>query len=39
MLSNSHNYVRSASESVRAYLEPLIRADYERCHPGETLDS
>lgn len=22
----------------RAYLESLIRADYEKCHPDETLD-
>jgi len=22
----------------RTYLESLIREDYERCHPGETLD-
>jgi hypothetical protein len=26
------------SEPERAYLESLIRADYERCHPGETLE-
>jgi hypothetical protein len=37
MLSNSHNFVRPASESERAYLESLIRADYEHCHPGERL--
>ncbi len=24
--------------SERAYLESLIRADYERLHPGETLE-
>jgi hypothetical protein len=24
--------------STRAYLESLVRADYERCHFGETLD-
>ena len=38
MPSNSHNFVCPASESERAYLESLIRADYERCHPGEALD-
>lgn len=27
-----------AGEGEREYLESLIRADYERCHPGETLD-
>jgi len=37
MPSNSHNFVCPASESERAYLESLIRADYERCHPGEAL--
>ena len=35
---NSHNFVCPASESERAYLESLIRADYERCHPGEALE-
>ena len=38
MLSNSHNSVRPASEPERAYLESLIRADYEHCHPGETFE-
>jgi hypothetical protein len=27
---------RPSVESRRAYLEFLIRADYERCHPDET---
>ncbi len=38
MLSNSHHYVRPASEAERAYLESLIREDFERCHPGETFE-
>ena len=38
MLSNSHDYVRPASEAERAYLEELIRADFAQCHPGETLE-
>jgi hypothetical protein len=38
MLSNSHHYVRPANEAERAYLESLIREDFERCHPGETLE-
>ena len=38
MLSNSHHHVRPASEAERAHLESLIRDDFERCHPGETLD-
>lgn len=25
-------------EGRRAYLESLVRADYERCHPGEGFD-
>lgn len=38
MLSNSHHHVNPASDSERAYLESLIRADFEQCHPGETLE-
>ena len=38
MLSNSHHYVRPGSEAERAYLEQLIREDFARCHPGETLE-
>jgi hypothetical protein len=35
----SSNYdLRPASEEEGAYLESLIREDFERCHPGETLD-
>ncbi|WGR70275.1 MULTISPECIES: hypothetical protein [unclassified Bradyrhizobium] len=30
--------IRRASEEERAYLESLIREDFERCHPGETLE-
>ena len=26
------------SEDKRTYLESLIRSDYERCHPEETLE-
>ncbi len=25
-------------DNERAYLESLIRSDYERCHPDETLE-
>lgn len=38
MLSNSHHHVRPASEVERASLEEFIRADFARCHPGETLE-
>lgn len=38
MLSNSHHHVNPASDTERAYLESLIRADFEQCHPGETLE-
>ena len=38
MLSNSHDYVRPASEAERVHLEQSIRADFARCHPGETLE-
>ena len=38
MLSNSNRHVRPTNEAAQAYLESLIREDFERCHPGETLD-
>ncbi|WP_245470604.1 hypothetical protein [Mesorhizobium sp. M2C.T.Ca.TU.002.02.1.1] len=38
MLSNSHDFIRPADASERAYLESLVRADYDRSHPGETFD-
>jgi hypothetical protein len=33
-----HQHLHVASEEERSYLESLIREDYERCHPGETLE-
>jgi hypothetical protein len=27
-----------ANQQERAYLESLIREDFERCHPGDTLE-
>ncbi|MBW7962526.1 hypothetical protein [Bradyrhizobium sp. BR 10261] len=27
-----------AAQGKTAYLESLIRQDFERCHPGETLE-
>jgi hypothetical protein len=38
MLSNAHRYVQPANEAERIFLESLIRDDFARCHPGETLD-
>ena len=38
MLSNSLLHVRPMNEADRAYFESLIHEDFERCHPGETLD-
>ncbi|MHC2333844.1 hypothetical protein [Bradyrhizobium sp. USDA 4454] len=38
MVKNSYADLSHASEEVLATLESLIRGDYERCHPGETLD-
>nr|WP_292838668.1 hypothetical protein [Mesorhizobium sp.] len=38
MLSNSHEFVRPTDEIERAYLESLVRADYDRSHPGETFE-
>ena len=38
MPTNAFDYVRPANEAERAYLESFIRADYEHCYPGETLE-
>jgi hypothetical protein len=38
MLSNVYSYVHPANSVEQAYLESLIREDFERCHPGETLE-
>ena len=38
MLSNSHRYVRPDDDAERVHFESLIRAAFERSHPGETLE-
>ena len=38
MLSNSHDFIRPADASDRTYLESLVRAEYDKTHPGETFD-
>jgi hypothetical protein len=38
MPTSFHYDQRSTSEEERTYLESLIREDFERCHPGETLE-
>jgi hypothetical protein len=38
MPTNPHHDIQPAGEEEQAYLESLIRKDFERCHPGETLD-
>jgi hypothetical protein len=38
MLTTKFDYIHPASETEREYPESLIRADYERCHPEDTLD-
>lgn len=38
MPTDYRHHVDIASEEERSYLESLIREDYERCHPGETLE-
>jgi hypothetical protein len=38
MRTNSRQHLDSISEGDRTYLESLIREDFERCHPGETLE-
>jgi hypothetical protein len=36
-ISSNHDR-RPISEKEQTYLETLIREDYGRCHPGDTLD-
>jgi hypothetical protein len=38
MPTNPHFSLPSAHEEEDAYLEALISEDFERCHPGETLE-
>lgn len=38
MPTGFYSDLRAISEEERAYLESLIREDFERCHPGDTLD-
>lgn len=38
MSIQSHSDLGSAAQDEAAYLESLIREDFERCHPGETLE-
>jgi hypothetical protein len=38
MPTSSYHGLPATSEEERAYLETLIREDFERCHPGETLE-
>ena len=40
MITNEHNIRQMAlsNGSEREHLESLIRSDYERCHPDETLE-
>jgi hypothetical protein len=38
MRTNSRQHLDSINAGDLTYLESLIREDYERCHPGETLE-
>ncbi|WP_249136571.1 hypothetical protein [Bradyrhizobium canariense] len=38
MGTDSRQHLDSGGAWVRTYLESLIREDFERCHPGETLE-
>jgi hypothetical protein len=38
MRSNSQHCVDPADDARRVYLESLIREDFARCHPGDSLD-
>jgi hypothetical protein len=38
MRTDPRQHLDPGSEGDPTYLESLIREDYARCHPGETLD-
>ncbi|WP_128935466.1 hypothetical protein [Bradyrhizobium zhanjiangense] len=38
MRTDPHQHLDAAGAWDRTYLESLIREDYERCHPDDTLD-
>jgi hypothetical protein len=38
VLSTSHHYFDPADESERNLLESLIREDFERCYPDDTIE-
>ena len=38
MRTDSPQHLDSGGAWDRTYLESLIREDFERCHPGETLE-
>ena len=38
MRSNSQHYVDTVDDAERTSLESLIREDFARCHPGDSLD-
>jgi hypothetical protein len=38
MRTDPRQHLHRGTEWAPSYLESLIREDYARCHPGETLD-
>ncbi len=38
MLSNAQHFVDPVDDAERIYLESLIRDDFARCHPDDSLD-
>lgn len=38
MLSNAYDFTQPKDEAERAYLEALVRDDYDRAHPDDTFD-
>lgn len=38
MLSNDLHYVSPRDDAERAFLEALIRDEYDRCHPDDRFD-
>ncbi len=38
MRSNSQHFVDPVDDAERAFLESMIREDFARCHPDDSLD-
>lgn len=38
MLNNAHHHVIVVDDREQAWLESLVRDDFDACHPGDSLD-